>query len=700
MFVHPWAIVAGGALVALPVIVHFLTRPRPVRLPLSTIRFVREVIQLRRARHRLRDFLVLALRTLAVALVALAIARPQPLKQPLVTDGQAGAAVRIVLVDASQSMAALDRGVTALERARTVAAGYLRYRPGLHANVIVAAARPAAVLTEPSQNFEALRAALAAVPVHKERFDVNRALALAAEMLTPTAPDDARRRELIVVSDFQRSNWAGADLTCLPAATRVQLQSVAADASANLALLRAELRGRAAVGGQAQLEVEVGNYGPAPRTATVEVTLGQATYRLEEVCPAGRRTVLVQEVPLREPGWQTGEARLIAAHDALDVDDTLGVVVQIHPRPRFALVTRQPVDQRPSSSHFLECGLVPDARPGAPGSADVTRMSPGKLNREALAAADLIAFDHPGRLTAEEVQWMAGLLRRGHPLLYVASELTDAANLTQLGAAAGTDLQLPVEFTLPPAGQPRQDLFLTSVRTNLAPFDVLGEDSGAVAGRLRFAGGLSSRRRENTLADDVLATYNDGTACLVRTSSGAGVLAVLNADLQQSTLAKTAAFVPLLDRLVQHLLEQGHASARYVCGEPLVVRLPGGTGTAEQLEVTGPVSAAATSTLGELTNDGPGVVWRCDAPAEPGVYQMQRDGQTVFALPIWLAEEESQLDSLPADVLEQRLAAGHEVQFRPTHAGREQQDVLWSWLLIAGVLCLLGEITALLAFRS
>jgi aerotolerance regulator-like protein len=69
-FVHGWALAVGAAVAAMPVIIHWLTRPRPVRLPLSTIRFVREGVRQRRARHRLRDFVVLGLRTLAVLLIA------------------------------------------------------------------------------------------------------------------------------------------------------------------------------------------------------------------------------------------------------------------------------------------------------------------------------------------------------------------------------------------------------------------------------------------------------------------------------------------------------------------------------------------------------------------------------------------------------------------------------------------------------
>src|SRR5436190_8302799 len=112
---HSWALVLGVAAAALPVLVHWLTRPRPVRLPLSTIRFVREAVRQRRARHRLRDLLVLALRTLAVLLLAWAVARPLLGRQPLVTPRESSAAARVVVLDVSQSLAAGARGITLFE---------------------------------------------------------------------------------------------------------------------------------------------------------------------------------------------------------------------------------------------------------------------------------------------------------------------------------------------------------------------------------------------------------------------------------------------------------------------------------------------------------------------------------------------------------------------------------------------------------
>jgi hypothetical protein len=709
-FLHPWIAWLGVAAVGVPVVVHWLTRPRPVRMPLSTLRFVREAIQQRRARHRLRDLIILTLRTLAVVLLAAAMARPQLGPRPLISDGQTGDTVRVVVLDVSQSMAAADRGIQAIERARTVAAEHLRYRPGLWANLIVAGAVPRAAFEQVSTNFDALREELSRCQVLPQRMDVRRAIASAAALLAPGSGDDTRRRELVAVSDFQRSSWASADFSPLPEGTQIQLESVApAVPPANLAILGATCHARSAQGQTAQLAVEVGNYSPTTEKVTVEVAVGEATYRLSGTCPAGRRVTLTEEIPVRQVGWQSGEARLAGADDALAADNERPLVVRVRPKPVYALLTRQPASLRPSSSHFLECALVPDRQPAAGGSgkddasATVTRIDPAQATAQAFAAADLIALEHPGKLSDDTIKVLSGLMRRGRPILYVTSEVVDATNLKRLAEAAGSGLQMPVEFLPPPPGQSRRDLFLTSIRREDRPFSVFGDNLEAISAQLRFSGGLSSRRLAGGLENDLAAVYDDGTACLVVTSSDAGVLAVLNADLAASNLPKTQAFVPLVSELIERMLDRERVAQAAPCGEPLVVHLPSDVGTTSGLRVVGPKQETATAAgepLGDLMDEAGGVVWHWQHPTQPGVYRVLRGDQTVFAIALGVPAEESQLESLSSDVLTKRLAAGHEVYLHSATAGEEGRDDVWKWFVTACVLCLVGELGTLLAFRT
>lgn len=699
MFLHWWAVALGIAAVGLPVLIHWLTRPRPVRLSLSTLKFVREAVQQRRARHRLRDLLVLVLRTAAICLLAAAMARPFFGETQAQTVDESVDAVRVVIVDVSQSMATETNGVAAFERGRSLASEKLNYRSGLRVNLILAGARSRSVFRVPSNNFAALREEMVAAAPQPERLNVQAALNMAAEMLAASGGDEALRRELVVISDFQRSNWAAADFSTLPTETVIQLESVAPEKSPpNLAVLRVAGSKRIQAGREARLEVDVGNYSTAPRQVRVEVTLGNGVYRLDGNCAPLTKTTLSTEFVPRNPGWQVGRARLLNIEDALPVDDTRFCALAIRPPPVYALISQQDENHRPSSSYFLQRGLVPTEDGTTRDATRLQRMAPSLVDRESIGAAELLILDHPGKLTDETINLLASLLRRGRGILYVASDPIDALNLTRLTEAVGAGLQLPVEFAAPAAGRPRHDLFLTDINREQSPFAVFGDNLSSLTGPLRFSGGLASRRIEGALADDILATFSDQSAFLVSTSSEAGALAILNADLGRSNLAASPMFVPLLAELAQRLLGGDRQIAELFSGEPLAIYLPSEAGSALGLQISGPTEEAA---LGRLTEEPAGVLWRADAAGTPGVYQVQRGNETVFATATSIPPEESDPRSLSAEVFGDRLAGRRDVRFRTVvGASQNKQDTLWTWLAVACITCVMGEIVTLRMFRT
>lgn len=703
MFLNPWALIFLGA-VGVPVAVHFLTRPKPVVLAISTLRFVREVIQQRRARHWLRDLLLLLLRTSAVLLIVLAVARPRPGMQPSVAADEDADAVRVVVLDSSQSLSAVDGGTALFERARAAAADQLRYRPNLRANLILAGARPRPVFDQPSQNFDALRDELARAESLPEHLDVLRALTMAAEMLAPRDPADQRQRELVIVSDFQRANWAQADFSVLTKDTKIMLESVTPKMPlANLAIAGGRVIGHTAEQAGGRVEVDVGNWSAASQSVTVEVQVGDVTRRLTGECPAGRQTTMTDEFSLSEFGWHVGSARIVAAMDAVTADDILPMAVEVRPRPSYLLITRQAPTLRPSSSHYLECVLAPDGsaangKPGSGNSPQVIRSTVDKLDAEMLAQADLIVIDHPGAINEQTVLHLAGAMRRGKPIWYVAAEPADATTLQRLAAELGRGLRMPVAFQPPPQGEWRRNLFLTSVKYDARPFTSLGESAASLVRDWRFSGGLVSRPEPEAIADDIVATYNDGTACLVVTATDTSSLAVLNADLGTSNLPSQAAFVPLVDDLTQQLTQRRSLTATVHCGQSLLVRLPVSGTSAASLEIIGPSNGEAGS--GDLVDEAGGVNWRWPIVGQPGAYRIRLGNQTVFALAVSAPPEESQLDPLSADVLQNRLATSNSVIYRPAGDSEQPRDTLWTWLTVGCLICLLGELGTLLVFRT
>jgi len=77
VFLNSWAMVLGLIGMGWLILIHYITRPRPRQLPLSTLRFVKEVTQQQSSLHRLRRWFIFSLRFLTLLFITLTFARPQ-----------------------------------------------------------------------------------------------------------------------------------------------------------------------------------------------------------------------------------------------------------------------------------------------------------------------------------------------------------------------------------------------------------------------------------------------------------------------------------------------------------------------------------------------------------------------------------------------------------------------------------------------
>ena len=66
----------GGVMLSVPVLIHFLMKPKPIEVDFPALRFLQEKSLVSKSRSRLRHFLLLLLRCLLIGLAALALAGP------------------------------------------------------------------------------------------------------------------------------------------------------------------------------------------------------------------------------------------------------------------------------------------------------------------------------------------------------------------------------------------------------------------------------------------------------------------------------------------------------------------------------------------------------------------------------------------------------------------------------------------------
>lgn len=378
-----WGLVAlGGALTAVPIVIHLLNRRRVRVVPWAAMTFLRAALKRNQRRLQLENWLVLALRVLAVALLGLALARP------VVTDsalaGLAGQRRSLyLLLDTSASVGARREARSVLDALKAEAAQALEALDGQDTFCVVltndprvdaASGRAPAVLVPRTSGSTALSKAKESVAALAAR-EAPAAWADAWALLAQQFANEDAGRQVVVVTDLTaRDHVLGAARDRTGEALRALVRrgarityvdvGGAADSRHNLAVSAVELRGdRPAFPGRGlSLGVRVANHGPdevrgALVTVIVEDERGEA-WRKRRVAPplpavdplTGAPGVAVVDVDapagtFRAPGAFHVRASIDPpatqpGADALALDSTRWAALDVRDRVRVLAWTR------------------------------------------------------------------------------------------------------------------------------------------------------------------------------------------------------------------------------------------------------------------------------------------------------------------------------------------------------------------------
>ena len=290
-------------LAALPVVWHLLRKPlrRAAAFP-SLMFFLSRQPRLEQ-RRRLREWLILALRCLLIALLVAALAGPR-----LPAVGGGGSPALAVVLDTSASMGLPDAAGRPLARvAAEIAAALLSALPaGGRAVIVPTAPDPALPLPERiSADRSALISALDRISATEAAGDAAGALARAAAAL---ADDPSADREIRILSDLQAGEWdVAARLPPLPAGVRVTVHRLSPRGDgAGVDLLRVmPPPGRCIAGRPARLTAELANRGRGDATVGLRIATAAGDELHEaRVAAGGTASVPVLLTPTQPgPAW-------------------------------------------------------------------------------------------------------------------------------------------------------------------------------------------------------------------------------------------------------------------------------------------------------------------------------------------------------------------------------------------------------------
>jgi aerotolerance regulator-like protein/VWA domain-containing protein len=655
---------------AIPIVIHLFTRKRPREVRFPSLDFLSEVNQSEIRRLRLRQWLLLLLRTLAVAAIALAMSRPA-LEGSV--GARSGAATTVVaLLDVSGSMGAGTRGGTLLADGRRAVEDLLAtLGPADELLLVPYDEQPHPISARPISDLGRLRAALQALQSGARTTDHARALELAGRTL---AASRALNRELFWISDFQAGGFARADdadaaaaPVTLPAGpwdrARTYLMPLAPASHANVALTEATLApadaGTALAVGALAFEARAGDLAVEVRDAA-GAELGRGFLPVAE---RGEASALLPLARLPELG---GAASI--PDDALALDNrrvfaagrsgSLRVLLREGGGPsplRIALEAGSPAS-----------GLVVEAV-GAGGLA------------ERIGRADVVVLHDVERLAAPDLQAVLDYWRAGGALLITLGTRADPAfwNASVL-QPLGTGRLGPIEQ--PPPGASWR------LQRAIAGHPVLAGFPSRPGEALSSAQFRSIPRFAPQSGARVLLQFDREHPALLELPHTMVFAAALGPEA--SDFPVSGAFLPLLHQIVK-VLGRGTAAAALVPGERYAA--PAATGTWRIEDERG------REVPSELTTSA-GTTRIVSAPLDaPGLYRVLQGGELRTTFAVNPDARESDLTAVAEAALVRAFPGGRARLVRPgadlarrvreARYGRE----LWTWFVLLAVLLLVAE---------
>jgi hypothetical protein len=667
-FLAPFFFIGLGAL-AIPVIVHLIQRERKRVVQFPSLMFVQRIPYQSVRRRRIRHWFLLLMRAAAMVLIVLAFARPFfPHGAAAAIAAAGGSREIVVLVDQSASMGYGDHW----QRARDAASNAINSLGTGDRATLVLFSRNAEETIRATSDRGRLDQTLHVAKLTSGATRYGPALKLAESIL---ARSTLQRRETILISDFQKSGWTGAEDVHFGDGMTLTPITVASDTITNLAVPSVTFA-RAPFSNQERVTVTAGIANKSTEPATnVPVTLEIDGHQVEtlsvSIGPNASTSVVFQPFTLGEPSLH-GVVR--AGSDAFSADNSFDFVLS--PSQAVSVLVIDAGTSRDASFYLSKALSIGNAPAFRVETTAAGRVTPEMLEQRAVVVLNDTIL--PPGLSGGALK---RFVERGGGLLVALGEHS-------AWPATETDL-LP--------GRLGGLIDRTDGRGGTIGFrdyshPVFEVFKAPRSGDFSAARVLRYRALETGPDDRVLARFDDGAVAAAEKRVGTGRVIALSTTLDDSwnDLALKPVYLPLVHQLARYLSQYEQTTAWQTVGA--VVDLSSAyKGRADRVVVTpsGERVRYPASEAGILELN------------EHGVYEVRSASNSSGRpdrIAVNLDPAESDLtrmdpQELVAAVIGRATPAGTQqeapVELTPEEA--ERREGVWWYLLVAGLLLLAAE---------
>lgn len=626
------AFLAGLAAAALPILIHLFSRKKSKRVEFSSLQFIEEISKRRIKRVQITQWLILALRVLAVALVALALMRPA-LKGNFALGKSKGESAVALVLDRSFSMrASTDTGLL-FDEARDRALALVN---GLDEGDEVHLIGTTPGLEKPAAPFHDRLALKDELKVTQPGWGGTDLVEAIRESGARLARAEALNRELFIISDFQKTGLGeladnpGTRLSDLVGKdVRIYLLPVGDGPIDNASVEQVSIEG---VGPDRKARVLVANHADKPIDGTtVNLSSDGKTIGEGRVSVEGRSSNSAI-VPLTEESRAGAAGMAHITSDRLPADDQRFFAAE-GGRSFHVLVVdgAGPGEER---APFVPLALSPAAGVGQFQTDSESALSLGAID---LVPYQLVILSNVDRLNRETIGRLRSWQEAGGHMLIALGDRSDLRHYNE---------------ELLPALMP--GVRLMEVKGELRSGSTFYSLTPRVAGHPAFIGfkatpgePLSGAQFWRIVAAEVgeknrvLGEFGPNLPALIEGEGGA--LFTSSLDGRWNNLPTHGAFLPLLHQLSYHLAGRETKGSALV-GQPIdhVVEesaVPTGAG----LTAEGPDGIALNVTAKKSSQ---GLLLTTDPAPAPGVYTLKAGNNALVQLPVNVDTHESDLTPL------------------------------------------------------
>ena len=676
----------GLAGVAVPIVVHLTRRQRRNVVHFPSLMFLEKIPYQEQRRRRIQHWFLLAMRALALGLLAFAFARPFVDRSDLGAGGSAGPREVVVLIDQSYSMSIGDQMDRARDHARQV---FDELGPLDRASLVVFS-QGALVLARSTADRVRLRGALDTVGVGSGPTRYGPALKVAQTIIEESTLPTG---EIHLLSDFQRSGWSGDEGVHLPPGTVVETFPLGVEEPVDnvmvtdVSLPRQIVAGRERVTPTARI-VRRGGSEPREIAVGLEIDGQEIQSRSFTIEANAAAAVAFQPVTLSQPHTR-GTVRVPS--DALEADNTHHFVLS--PGTSLPVLIVEDASSDEDVSLYLRGALdiSDDGRFGV----DVRRAS-------SIRDSDL---DGPSAVFLNDVTIDGGSAERLRGFVAAGGGVLVALGESGGWPASAADL-------LPGRVGPVQDrLQGRGGRLGFLQYDhpVFEVFAGPRSGDFTGARFYRARAFEPTDSAAVLARFDDGSAALVEQRYGQGTVMAWTSTLDDfwNDLAVQPVYLPFVHRLAEYLGGRAEAVPWFITGQVVDLANPRAleqaglvsseaAGLAEGLDQVALTPSGASISL--PANEGP----RYLPLDEHGFYTVRQPGadpRRPFVMAVNVDLDESNLARLDPEELVAQITAPATSATTPTltqsidlrREDQERRQSLWRLLLVIALALFIVE---------